>query len=132
MKKLQNNFTTIEQSKRLLELGVSADSADCAIFGYDDNYEQYELRVIPFNKQFTTFNLCDIDGSPWKLKMPCWSVGRLMEIYDICFPKNGDWPNTRKWEDYLDVDEYNILIYTIDCIETAVEKGYIDFSKLEE
>ena len=29
MKKLQCNFTTPEQSKRLLELGVPADSADC-------------------------------------------------------------------------------------------------------
>ena len=29
MKKLQQNFTTTEQSKRLLELGVPADSADC-------------------------------------------------------------------------------------------------------
>ena len=29
MVKLQNNFTTPEQSKRLLELGVPADSADC-------------------------------------------------------------------------------------------------------
>ena len=28
MKTLQNNFTTPEQSKRLLELGVPADSAD--------------------------------------------------------------------------------------------------------
>ena len=33
--KLQNNFTTPEQSKRLLELGVPADSADCYIYTYD-------------------------------------------------------------------------------------------------
>ena len=33
MKKLQNNFTTPEQSKRLLELGVPADSADCYLNG---------------------------------------------------------------------------------------------------
>lgn len=29
MKILQNNFTTIEHSKRLLALGVPANSADC-------------------------------------------------------------------------------------------------------
>lgn len=34
MSKLQNNFTTPEQSKRLLELGVPADSADC--FWFDE------------------------------------------------------------------------------------------------
>lgn len=27
--KLQNNFTTVGQSKRLLEMGLPADSADC-------------------------------------------------------------------------------------------------------
>ena len=31
IKKLQNNFTTPEQSKRLLKLGVPADSADCVL-----------------------------------------------------------------------------------------------------
>ena len=31
IKKLQNNFTTPEQSKRLLELSVPADSADLQI-----------------------------------------------------------------------------------------------------
>lgn len=29
MKKLQNNYTTPEQSKRLLELGIPAWTADC-------------------------------------------------------------------------------------------------------
>ena len=32
--KLQNNFTTTEQSKRLLELGVPAWTADCFFGGY--------------------------------------------------------------------------------------------------
>ncbi len=31
MKQLQNNFTSPEQSKRLLELGLPADSADCVL-----------------------------------------------------------------------------------------------------
>ncbi len=35
MKKLQSNFTTPEQSKRLLEMGVPTDSADF----YMDKYE---------------------------------------------------------------------------------------------
>ena len=38
IKKLQNNFTTLEQSKRLLELGVPADSADMY-------YKQYSEAV---------------------------------------------------------------------------------------
>ena len=39
MKTLQNNFTTPEQSKRLLELGVPADSAD--IYYHLANHQYY-------------------------------------------------------------------------------------------
>lgn len=42
MSKLQNNFTTPEQSKRLLELGVPADSADCVAHIVDNGIELYE------------------------------------------------------------------------------------------
>lgn len=35
MSKLQNNFTTSEQSKRLLELGIPTNSADCY---YNDRF----------------------------------------------------------------------------------------------
>ena len=52
MKQLQNNFTTPEQSKRLLELGVPADSADMF-------YNKYmSLSAIP---EYSTFNIfCDV------------------------------------------------------------------------
>ena len=39
MKNLQNNFTTPEQSKRLLELCVPADSAD--MYYHLENYQYY-------------------------------------------------------------------------------------------
>lgn len=67
MKKLQNNLTTPEQSKRLLELGVPADSADC-----------YYTRTSPMphvRAEYTRIpNRCT----------PCWSVGRLIEIELLC------------------------------------------------
>jgi hypothetical protein len=67
MKKLQNNFTTPEQSKRLLELGVPADSAD-----------MYYTRTNPIPKVY-------IEGTTrHAYHTPCWSVGRLIEIYHIC------------------------------------------------
>lgn len=70
MKQLQNNFTTPEQSKRLLELGVPADSADCfyEAIGFGGGYRQVPIICNSFNK-----------GN--RIDLPCWSVGRLIEIY---------------------------------------------------
>lgn len=70
MKKLQNNFTTPEQSKRLLELGVPADSADC----YYSAIDHYTHPVI-WHVNVSKF---------WGTKCPCWSVGRLIEIFELC------------------------------------------------
>lgn len=78
MKTLQNNFTTPEQSKKLLELGVPANSADCIWYNPYYDGDRPELSEI----------------SVWKGKypqrvdkytFPCWSVGRLMEIYELCY-----------------------------------------------
>lgn len=91
MKRLQNNFTTQEQSKRLLELGVPANSADmyyglfveAVIYtGYDD---------VPKGKTFycnePSVRHIDSNGTACELKrtdIPCWSVGRLIELMLIC------------------------------------------------
>lgn len=117
IKTLQNNFTTPEQSKRLLELGVPADSADCyyAPFtrGVQVRHEPYELR--------STF----FDEYPFS---PCWSVGRLMEIWEICVGVKFD-RRTR-----LGVP----LPLIEDCIEhiefalNPYSEVEFDFSKLED
>ena len=77
MKKLQNNFTTVEQSKILLELGVPADSADCYLtrFGIDEDWKVRVLNNVKYS---------EIAISNQKYCLPCWSVGRLIEILGIC------------------------------------------------
>ena len=114
IKKLQNNFTTAEQSKRLLELGVPADSADC----YYDSWKQIQWR-----------QLADLHNDffdVYKHYTPCWSVGRLMNLYDMC--------NTHEitilWEDYD--EDFDYIEYIFDCFYYAIENGKMDFSKLEE
>jgi hypothetical protein len=79
MKKLRSNFTTTEQSKRLLELGVPADSADM-YYHTDIGFTRFysEPEVIPSCELFSTGN------SVYIYDIPCWSVGRLIEIYEIC------------------------------------------------
>jgi hypothetical protein len=76
MKQLQSNFTTTEQSKRLLELGLPADSADCF---YQLNPLGNLLGDTPI---IISFNL-DVNEIVWDevYAIPCWSGGRLIELY---------------------------------------------------
>ena len=122
MKKLQNNFTTPEQSKRLLELGVPADSADCYLtrFGIDEDWEVKVLNYIKY---------CELDISNQDYCKPCWSVGRLIEIYISCIEHyTGD--------ERLTFGQDTIRLGMIDCIIAAIEVGCDDgdmnFSKLED
>ena len=134
MKTLQNNFTTPEQSKRLLELGVSADSADCFYSCYIKTYSHSEYtEIIWIRPRFITddnnpnWNARLMDGT--QTYLPCWTVGRLIEICLKCstleqrqvrFFCNGD-------DDY-----YDFMAYTINILESGVITNHMDFSKLEE
>lgn len=110
MKKLQNNFTTPEQSKRLLELGVPADSADCYYTPYGN------ISVIIPNKTDAPF-IYEIGCTH------CWSVGELMRIYAICFD-----PDFIHFDTFA--DGINFLQQMMDKFETYAKN--MDFSKLEE
>lgn len=119
IKKLQNNFTTPEQSKRLLELGVPADCADMIIESGCD-----VKRTIP---DWTVFSkwCCNSDGIiNYDDVMPCWSVGRLIEIYHICDKPGCSFS--------FHVCFPNLVSEMIYKIAEAKEHGWIDFSKLED
>ena len=106
MKTLQNNYTTPEQSKRLLELGVPADSADCYYNDHDILFiAEGVISKFPMTYAYT----------------PCWSVGRLMEIYGICMGVEGFF--------YC---RGNFINEAIRRIEYSVKKNLLDFSRLEE
>lgn len=118
IKKLQNDFTTPEQSKRLLELGVPADSADC----FFASLEQGEL-----SQPHMLYGLLYSKRVPYgyeKFYLPCWSVGRLMEIFVIA----------RGYEDgFMSIDGRNPIEYLIRLFAiNRNEKFKLDFSKLEE
>lgn len=119
MKKLQNNFTTQEQSKRLLELGVPADSADCCLRRIltDGGYcETWRIDVFDFIGQIHDDYL------------PCWSVGRLIDI--IC---NCHVITNQLAENWIRCDKNtNLIELLIKDIEVYINVQHMDFSKLEE
>ena len=108
MSKLQCNFTTLEQSKRLIELGLPVDSADCYYTAYGlISVIMPTTGDIPFLREIGC--------------TPCWSVGRLIEIYG--FGTN----------QYIGNIWYrNPMECIIADIEIAIENGEMDFSKLRE
>lgn len=128
MKKLQNNFTTPEQSKGLLELGVPADSADCYYSHYIKTYAHSEYTEILWHRpRFITednipnWNARLMDGT--QTYLPCWSVGRLIEIYELCTAQ----------EFIRDVGTplmEDVLSAINDAVNNTIEQW--DFSKLEE
>ena len=126
MKKgLQSTFTTPEQSKRLLELGVPAWTADCYYSASRDGY------VCEGTLSIVSIDMC-IESLPFPC-MPSWSVGRLMEINDICAICDDkawlgiEYPSTKRVKEKLGLSYIEFLIQSIE-----VAKDVLDWSKLEE
>lgn len=120
MKKLQNNFTTTEQSKRLLELGVPAWTADCWRWFDEDNPLEINVRSVQEDLSNNFFN-------DYTNVLPCWSVGRLIEIHRICSTLPDEEYMFPFWKD----QEYNVE-WAIRVLESGIRTGNIDFSNLEE
>jgi hypothetical protein len=114
MKKLQNNFTTPEQSKRLLELGVPEWTADLRYRICKDNDSILGNPYLTKGKKYI--------GSHFNSSLPCWSVGRLIEIYEIVGENAGQCVSTTKSTSRI---ESLVQLYE----ENAT---LLDFSKLEE
>ena len=62
---------------------------------------------------------------------PCWSVGRLMEIFDICCYSETD--VNEKWENYNELHKGQTYInYIMYVFEHNYMCGKLNFSKLED
>lgn len=121
MKQLQNDFTTPEQSRQLLELGVPAWTADCIIQSCSPSevlFEDYETYLLKKGDIYRESSNC------FSL-LPAWSVGRLIEICKKCEPK-------KDYEQLCDELKYckNYCVLIISHI--IANLPIINFSKLEE
>ncbi len=124
MKLFQSNFTTPEQSRRLLELGLPADSADM-YYSKLHSFDDYgEPCIIGENATFSSIS------EHYRFDyLPCWSVGRLIEIIMLC----GISAN-HKLKSVFDSDLYEthstLIEYRIQELEE--NDDWYNFSKLEE
>ena len=119
MKKLKNNFTTPEQSKRLLELGVPAWTAD--LYFYEEgciSNDDEPSGVIPYDEVYEDNSKETMFSS--YVELPCWSVGRLLEIYVIVRGLDISYLPIERGEDMV---KYLIRLYE----EKAKD---MDFSKM--
>lgn len=104
-------YITIEQSKKLLELGLNPKTADMCYSTF--GVEAYPLHLILKNKE--------------KL-VPCWSLGALMELMPkICEDENdgGCYPvlckgfNTDMWHCV-----YRSTIYITDWYKSSIDAAF--------
>ena len=128
MKNLQSNFTTIEQSKQLLELGVPEWTAD--MFYDVDSEKKYRSwkicpEIIPFNTTYRKYIAYGENFDVFKHEYfyPCWSVGRLIELY--CLATGVEYTK-------IGISEISLTELMIKLIEVAVKLKTFDFSKLEK
>ena len=77
-KDLQSNFTTPEQSLKLLEMGFSASTADCFRESEKHNDGKITYREAKEINEYEQF-MNDVSYENAAV-IPSWSVGRLIEL----------------------------------------------------
>ena len=100
--------TSIEQSRRLLELGLKKETADCYWF-YCDIAKEWKCTILSSTQVFKDYPTTVI---------PAWSLHRLIKILGV-----------QIIEIWFDVDAYEDLIY---MIQIRVEMGFLEDKYLEE
>ena len=119
---MENNFTTIEHSNYLIKAGLPSWTADCFFGGCSGNPEYITIRQTKFEIE---------DDLLFKLNnhlTPCWSVGRLIEIYNTCIDSDKD-----EIINDLKIHKGHFVLQRV-LIEffAALEYGWLDFTKLEK
>jgi len=80
--------TTLEQSKKLIKLGISADTADMrygyiAPYDYSDRMFDGGYDEVPYPKDFLKLN-ADFSENEYESYFPAWSLVALLNIMPKC------------------------------------------------
>ena len=110
--------TSVEQSKRLLELGLKKETADCALLPLTDKVTS--VLVKPSTKDI-------------KNTIPAWSLDRLIEMLNksgitISFLERDTSIIVERYGVFQQVFEIwdNVYDNIIDCIEWLINEGYFN------
>ena len=112
-------YTSIEQSKKLLKLGLNPESAD---FEYKCiGFTMHTTRPTDGFKYQITLKEQNIPHEP-KYNIPCWSLGALLEVM----------PHIIKDNDYT--NEITLLLYPMQdkwfCVYNELDKdGYSPYAE---
>jgi hypothetical protein len=129
--------TSIEQSRRLLELGLKKETADCYWF-YCDIAKEWKCTILSSTQVFKDYPTTVI---------PAWSLHGLWELLPKSF-----WYNNGLEKKYHPIIEYGFVNYVTECgmelfdfdcgyevwgsmivvIEWLIKKGYFPKEYLEE
>ena len=123
--KFQKQFTTAEQSEKLVDYGLPINSADCRI-DLESSYVSV-LRNTTFIEEYSDdVELAKMHLIDFPKCAPCWSLGRLIEILKTCVT------NKEELDEIFDEIEYgpNELKSVVQIFYEYRE--VIDLTKLEE
>lgn len=131
--------TTVEQSKRLLELGLDADTSDMLIIPLPNGKE---LIVQKFADESGNLYY-KIKGEQWE-SSPAWSLHRLISMLPDFFSNLGRQFNlkmdkcflrycTARNDEYIYFQQKDTLYDNIiDCIEWLIEENHINKEYLKD
>lgn len=143
------HYTTIEQSKKLLELGLSSDTADMCyktvdIDTEDDVNEDYVFDLV--TRSYSEYLKYVIPlGLDYKA-IPCWSLGALLEVMPHCITGWDGIEYTRiiignvleysnresgYTQSIISIPSNNLLSPAYNMVVWLLENGYIERKKYD-
>ena len=145
-----NTATTIEQSKRLMELGIDPNTADMHYGVKDKNNHELQLMLCPYTEEvnilskmleYKGFDIKEYAEKAIAEIIPAWSLSSLLELIscindDILISvETSYYKDVNTWrvsttliDDGIETFERssnNLFSSIIDLIEQLVKQGYI-------
>lgn len=114
--------TSIEQSEKLLALGLKKETADMTIHIKSD--DGYYVTAEPFYEWEDDLNTLPSLEEPEQI-LPAWSLGRLIEMLPSPIPISEDFPTFQN-EAYLDLSKVSVGYYYEDY--DGADRAFIGFS----
>jgi len=142
------HYTTLEQSKKLVELGLNPDTADMKWYYWKDEIDAPKVPTLGFDKA-----VLESYKNTQAVYLPCWSLGALMDLlppsvqtgegmqnqYEIDIRKywgeeenlyqiayGNDRGLSEEWHDMINTRESeNLIDVALDMVCWLLENGYL-------